>query len=188
MRTRFSWSVWAPGLLVAGLLTALVAAWAGPEDRSTPPWAEARSFVGMPSWHRVLPAADRFRLVMGDEAVLDRETGLVWERRPGTATVGWTNASFLCYDRTVGPRKGWRLPTVEELMSLVAPGAVDPSLPAGHPFRDVLPEVYWSATTIAGIAGSAYGVSLHDGTLFDESKSTLFYIWCVRGGKGIDGW
>ena len=33
-------------------------------------------------WSQILPAATRFQLVMGGAAVLDRETGLVWEQSP----------------------------------------------------------------------------------------------------------
>jgi len=36
-----------------------------------------------PAWSQILPAADRFQRVMeGNEAVLDKETGLVWEQSP----------------------------------------------------------------------------------------------------------
>ena len=31
-----------------------------------------------PSWYQILSADKRFVLVMNDEAVLDKETGLVW--------------------------------------------------------------------------------------------------------------
>jgi len=129
----------------------------------------------------------RFERVMGGAAVLDGETGLVWERVPETVTTNWIDASFNCYRRTVGGRMGWRLPTVEELTSLVDPSEQDPALPAGHPFEDVQPDVYWTATTISGITGSAYGVSFLDGSLFDQVKSSPFRFWCVRGGHGHDG-
>ena len=33
-----------------------------------------------PTWSQILPASERFVLVMGDEAVLDKETGLVWAK------------------------------------------------------------------------------------------------------------
>lgn len=36
-----------------------------------------------PEWSQKLPAAIRFRLVLGNAAVLDKETNLVWEQSPG---------------------------------------------------------------------------------------------------------
>jgi len=69
-----------------------------------------------------------------DQAVRDSETSLVWEKVPETGGQDWATAQSQCNTKTVGNRKGWRLPTIQELASLVDPGATDPSLPSGHPF------------------------------------------------------
>jgi len=139
------------------------------------------------SWDRVLPASARFTQALGGAAVLDRETGLVWEQAPDVATLAWVNAPFTCFGRSAGGRKGWRLPTIEEVMSLVDPSASDPALPAGHPFAGIQAGVYWTATSVAGVGGEAYGVSMADGSLVDQSKGFQSHYWCVRGGFGYDG-
>ncbi len=134
-----------------------------------------------PVWSRVLPASERFVLVMNnDEAVLDRETGLVWEKSPSTTTMNWYDAIAHCYTMEVGGRKGWRLPTVEELASL-AP------LPAGHPFQNVQ-SFYWSATTDAGSTSFAWHVGLGNDVVFSVAKSFNVFVWCVRGGHGYDAY
>jgi len=69
-----------------------------------------------------------------DDVVLDKETGLVWERSPATDRKSLGGAIVYSTTRVVSHRKGWRLPAIEELLSLVDPGASNPTLPPGHPF------------------------------------------------------
>jgi hypothetical protein len=124
---------------------------------------------------------------MNSEAVLDRETGLVWEQSPDTSTENWGNASYHCLNLAKGGKKGWRLPTVDELTSLVDPTQSNPALPAGHPFSDVQSSDYWSATTAASYEIFARAVGFHDGGVDAGDKSVgAYYTWCVRGGKGLD--
>ncbi len=135
-----------------------------------------------PAWSQKLPASQRFQLVLDDQAVLDKETGLVWERSPSTTLMSWSDAIYHCYNMNVDGRKGWRLPTVEELASLVDPTQPAPTLPAGHPFTNVRSSFYWSATTLAGGTSSAWGVSFYGGLANGSAKSDASYVWCVRGG------
>ncbi|MBI4738702.1 DUF1566 domain-containing protein [Candidatus Woesearchaeota archaeon] len=91
------------------------------------------------------------------------------------------------YGKTVGGRKGWRLPTVEELASLVDPTQSNPSLPSGHPFTNVQSGDYWSSTTSVFNASDTLDVYFGNGVVFvDGVKSGTFYVWCVRGGHGHD--
>ena len=84
--------------------------------------AEAQNgpYYPPPSWDQTLAcptenSCPRFIVVMSGEAVLDRETGLVWERSPSTqALLPWQAAQATCNRRLVGNRKGWRLPTIQD--------------------------------------------------------------------------
>src|SRR5687768_1954846 len=97
----------------------------------------------MTTWNRRIDnVTRRFRVLneFNGEAILDRETGLVWERRPSAQTVAWPNARLLCAQKSVGGRGGWRLPAFNELASLIDPTVTNPALPrlpTGHPFLDV---------------------------------------------------
>jgi len=99
------------------------------------------------SWDRRIENA-RFHVLreFNDEAVLDRETGLVWERQPSTQTFAWPNARLFCAQKAVGGRGGWRLPAFYELASLVVPAVhAGPQLPPCHHFLRVHAANYWSA-------------------------------------------
>ena len=132
-----------------------------------------------------------------DAAVLDQETGLVWESSP-TGMSDWFEALEFCHAAIVGNRLGWRLPGVEELLSLIAPGQRNPALPLGHPFQGIKFgdfDRYWAATTSKSNTGLDLAYSMgfarasalpNDNVaeiIFDTKTETHFY-WCVRGGLG----
>jgi hypothetical protein len=82
------------------------------------------STESLKSWsRRINDATERFEVLkkFKNEAVLDRETQLVWERAPQDPfLLGiFSVAVEHCYARIVDGRMGWRLPTVEELTSLL---------------------------------------------------------------------
>ncbi|MBI1912231.1 MAG: DUF1566 domain-containing protein [Deltaproteobacteria bacterium] len=169
-------------------LLLLLVAFIGLMGFNEPAFAAGKPTVP-PAWYQKLSANKRFQLVLDGEAVLDRETGLVWERSPDTTLRNWYQAIFHCYNMNLGGRKGWRLPTVEELASLIDPTQSNPALPAGHPFQNVQSFWYWSATTLAfaGYTGDAWGVYFNVGSVDNDAKSINGYVWCVRGGQGYDG-
>ena len=140
-----------------------------------------------PSWDQDLPANERFKLVLNGEAVLDKNTGLVWEQSLQTTTHTWSSARFQCIGRGVGGQMGWRLPSIHELTSLVVPGdpAGRPDLPAGHPFSfsNVLTLNFWSATTNVELpTPHAWLVRFDDGRVLNINKTSTRGVWCVRGG------
>lgn len=142
-------------------------------------------------WCQKLTGSNRFKLVLDGEAVLDKETGLVWQRSPHTYRSNWYNASSDAYMHEIAGRMGWRLPTIEELASLAdktplySPGIALPEL---HPFTDVQPDGYWSSTTYPRDTDNAYYMHFNGGNVTFSSKSDSNYIWLVRGGQGHDGY
>ena len=150
-------------------------------------FAASKGFVP-PAWSQNLRASERFQLVLASAAVLDKETGLVWEKSPDTTTRTWTSAIAYAYAKNVGDRKGWRLPTVEELASLVDPTQSNPALPSGHPFTNVQSNVYWSSTTSVVDTSNAWVVLFSSGYVGYDGKSYGDYVWCVRGGHGYDAY
>ncbi len=178
------------GVLALGLLAgvALTAHPAQAVDAVGPYYAE-------PAWDQQLPVATRFVVLTnwGSKAVLDKETGLVWEKSPDASVqLSWDTARAHCANSTTtGNRKGWRLPSVHELGSLIDPSVFPgPTLPPGHPFLTGSPTiVYWSATTLAVNPVVAWVANFNNGELAATgNKSFINYgrAWCVRGGMNAD--
>lgn len=122
-----------------------------------------------------------------DDVVFDKETGLVWERNPDSERKeGWDSLEDYSYQKIKAGRRGWRLPTIEELLSLVDPKRANPSLPAGHPFINVqLDYFYWSATPVASSPQACvWGCHFGNGDISKCLKNDKLYVWFVRGGSG----
>jgi hypothetical protein len=148
--------------------------------------------IDLRSWDRKINNAHaRFQVLRGfnDEAVLDKETQLVWERSPDTLPLLWDTAIFACFDKDVGGRKGWRLPKITELASLVDQTVSDLTLPPGHPFvldGDDAVLKFWSATPVLNSPTEVFVVRFLDGFVDTDPKDVIARGWCVRGGQGID--
>jgi Protein of unknown function (DUF1566) len=140
---------------------------------------------------KTLPAAQRFVILpaFNSEAVLDKETGLIWERSPQATSARWIVARRTCIEKNVGGQKGWRLPSLEELTSLVDSSVAPPgpTLPPGHPFLTVQSTVYWSATRVDADARGSWAVhfGLGGGTTFINWAHSV-PSWCVRDGKNVN--
>jgi hypothetical protein len=147
-------------------------------------------------WDKRIPnAGARFQVLsdFGGDAVLDKETGLVWERVPSTDALSWAFVDNECLANLTGQRLGWRGPRIEELLSLMDPlNNFTGKLPTGHPFELGESRSFWSSTTdnvqpanndFAFVANFEPGGSF----LPDPKISALHRVWCVRGGGGYDG-
>ncbi len=186
MKTMQTWQRLSLGLLVLAAL----ALGGGPATAAT----SAGPYYATPSWDQKLQCdtqatCPRFIVLSNwsNAAVLDRETGLVWEQAPDAPTTyTWASGQSHCNQSTVGGRKGWRLPTLQELASLIDPSESDPALPAGHPFSNVQSSHYWAATTLASVTSSAWSVGLDVGGVDAGGKTVSLFVWCVRGGQGVD--
>jgi Protein of unknown function (DUF1566) len=153
--------------------------------------AAAGPYYAVPSWDQTLPAASRFVVLsnFANQAVLDRETGLVWLRTPLSST-NFAHAYEFCVGQAVNGRTGWRLPSASELGSLFDQTATSTQdIPAGHPF--ILPPnfaFFWSSTLAVSNGANLRFIngyillngsySPQGGSLNETDSGTP---WCVRG-------
>ncbi|MGH9866949.1 MAG: DUF1566 domain-containing protein [Candidatus Polarisedimenticolia bacterium] len=178
-------------LAVLGLLAAEVGA--GNLDPSGPPGPTMKTLDEIPpTWSFLIAGASRFRPALsGGSAFLDKETGLVWQKVPSSGSWSWSVAQGFCLAQPIGSRLGWRLPTAEEMFSLIDPTQTGaPFLPTGHPFGTI-EGVFWTSTTNANNTAGALGVDFSAGIFplisTDISKTSgTAKVWCVRGGYGYE--
>jgi hypothetical protein len=132
--------------------------------------------------------------------VLDHNTGLVWEQAPDGTPRVWgdgtsASATRYCVNKNVGGTRGWRLPSVVELASLIDPSLPAPFVPASAftiSTSDATPGVrsafYWSAASLAFNPAGAWGVLFSDGlvSVGVKTSDSNSHAWCVRGGMNAD--
>jgi hypothetical protein len=149
-------------------------------------------YFAPPVWSQTLAANVRFVVLSNynSDAVLDRETGLVWTRKTVRLS---SHTESVCRFLALGNRLGWRLPTTAELQSLVdaslppSPPA-GPRLPVGHPF--LLPPglgsayVHWAAENHTSYISERYRpvVFLGGGNISFFDDATDMGVLCVRTG------
>ena len=142
-------------------------------------------YYATPSWDQTLACTTlancpRFLVLsnFNNEAVLDRESGLVWHRTPSALADSWSSIPSACLTKSIGGREGWKLPSVQELATLRI-------LPAGHPFQ-VQAQYYWTSTVSVIDPGTVWVVAPSGGGTGRSPKIVPQLNWCVRGGSGGD--
>lgn len=139
----------------------------------------------------------------GDGTVSDMLTGLVWLRNancPAISPAIWmtalANANTLA-DGACGLTDGsaagdWRLPSVNELQSLISYEWYAPALSnaagtaqwsEGDAFSGVQSDWYWSSSSFPYYPQAAWVVHLYYGSVGSDGKTISNYVWPVRAGQ-----
>ncbi len=127
--------------------------------------------------------AGRYELSADGSEVLDHQTGLIWMKQVKT---GLTFAQAKAYARQVARETGraWRVPTVDELASLVDRSRRHGSVSG---FPDMPLEDFWSSSPYVGNAGYAWLVNFDYGSVNSRFRGN-FAVRLVRSGQGCWLW
>jgi hypothetical protein len=142
------------------------------------------------NWDKNLPSASRFTVLtnFGGAAVRDNNTGLVWEQTPDSTTRVWVDALASCLNKNVGGTRGWRLPSVVELASLIDPSLPVPFVPTSAFTGVQIDTGYWSSTAYAGNPTDAWSVGFDFAPAFFINRASHVHVWCVRGPMNADAY
>lgn len=141
--------------------------------------------------------------------VRDNTTGLIWEAKTDDGTLhdkdnqyAWcdtnpaTNGGNAGYcsgadtedfinavnAEALGGHSDWRLPTIQELSTLVDSGKVGLLVNTTY-FPKTVASYYWSSSTYAYSANLAWNVYFNIGYVSSYYKSYAYYVRAVRGGQ-----
>lgn len=121
------------------------------------------------------------RFIAGEKCVVDRLTGLNWlnPARLGESAVSWPQALATVAEYADATGLPWRMPTINELESLVDAASHSPALMANHPFDEVQ-TAYWSSTTSGFEIDWAYVLYMTKGAVgVGYKKNHDFSLWPV---------
>ena len=111
--------------------------------------------------------------------VKDNATGLEWQDDVDSVSRNWEDAKAYCSNLPLDGG-GWRLPTIEELETLVDDGLYAPSV-TSEVFQHISSEFYWSSTVNVGYSSNAWSVDFDTGYSEQYGKNFSYYVRCVRG-------
>ncbi len=123
----------------------------------------------------------RFTVDSTGSNVYDNLTGLMWTKNADIKSTNGADAITYCNTLVYGGYSDWRLPNVNELLSLIDLSQ-RPAVPDGHPFSDVLPVPYWSITPDASDSGKAWLVDFRYGRTASSVKTMGSPVLPVRSG------
>jgi len=127
-----------------------------------------------------------------ERIVSDNNTGLHWQQILPELYYGctgedmegkkckWQEAVNYCNDLNYGGYNDWRLPTVEELETIVDYGKLYPAVDEAY-FPNAPLKGFWSYSSMVGFADNAWYVDLADGDTWGDAKSSEYGVRCVRG-------
>lgn len=113
----------------------------------------------------------------GNGTVTDSAANLMWQQGESSPILG-SNAAGTCTSLRLAGYSDWRLPTANELMSIVNTG-FSPTIDTTY-FPNATTNKYWTADLDPAISGNAICVGFGSGHTVSTSLSEAWYVRCVR--------
>lgn len=117
------------------------------------------------------------------DTVQDNATGLIWQQEDDNTTRTWADAQTYCSGITLDAYSNFRLPTIEELVSITDKSRTNPAIdPIFTNTNSGDRDFYWSITTFMVDTDSAWTTYSFFGTDGTSDKTNTHYVRCVSSG------
>jgi hypothetical protein len=122
---------------------------------------------------------DRF-IDNGDGTISDHKTGLMWQKSGDGKRRDWAEANQYGEELVFGGYSDWRLPSIDELFSIIDYSRYGPAI---DPVFDCRSYDYWSSSTCVDYPLDAWLVGFYSGLVGANFKTSYnAFVRCVRGG------
>ena len=119
------------------------------------------------------------RYSVANGTVTDTRTGLVWQATAPSGVYAWTDAVSYCQNLPLAGG-GWRVPTCNELLTLVDPTRSNPAIDV-NVFVAAPASIFWSSSPYLGTASNyAWYVDFNRGGTMEDNRSVTYRVRCVR--------
>jgi len=146
--------------------------------------AKGEDFFGQDVQYAALgfcaPQSFIVQTISDQNVVLDNNTGLMWQQTIPTNTYKWAEAVSYCNDLSYAGYSDWRLPTPQELLTIVDNSRYNPAIDTNY-FPDTQSYYFWSSSTYVGDTDIAWRVGFGYGDVYGYDKTSSYYVRCVRG-------
>lgn len=125
--------------------------------------------------------SDDTRWIASNHVIKDSNLGLMWQdtRTVRLQTKTWHEAKNYCADLKLAQKYNWRLPTLDELLSIVDYEEYSPAIVDTFNFTDKK-GYYWTSSNVSTDKRYAWYISFDKGNTYAYSKEEAVYVRCVR--------
>lgn len=153
------------------------------DEMSCPVSSSSGNFYGQDAQYALLgvctPPNFTIQTIYGDEVVLDKNTGLEWQRIISESPLNWLSADSYCRNLTYAGG-GWRLPTPNELLTIVDINRYNPAVDITF-FPDTYIKYFWTSPTFAWYYDEKWYIDFTTGYPHSTGNEMKFSVRCVRG-------
>ncbi len=112
--------------------------------------------------------------------VYDKKVQLLWQDSDSVRHMkkSWNGAKEYCSDLNLTGFDDWRMPSQEELRSIVDFSRYNPAIK--KVFKNVKSDYYWSSTSVSSDLSDAWSVGFEYGGDNAYAKSNSLFVRCVR--------